>query len=135
MSGILRVGWEPSFRPTGLSWDQWSSLKPGLGPASVWGGPRLQPCACSPLLSLPTAGLTDAENDAARTEVSPPPPALPSPPPPPCCLCCGLLPVASPRILTAPFCFLQAENTVTYSLLSHPDVAEEDSESDYQKRL
>lgn len=41
-------------------------------------------------------GLTDAENDAARTE---------------------------------------AENTVTYSLLSHPDVAEEDSESDYQKRL
>lgn len=42
------------------------------------------------------AGLTDAENDAARTE---------------------------------------AENTVTYSLLSHPDVAEEDSESDYQKRL
>ncbi|XP_005203505.1 low affinity immunoglobulin gamma Fc region receptor II isoform X3 [Bos indicus] len=43
-----------------------------------------------------SAGLTDAENDAARTE---------------------------------------AENTVTYSLLSHPDVAEEDSESDYQKRL
>uniref|UniRef100_A0A8B9W668 Ig-like domain-containing protein n=1 Tax=Bos mutus grunniens TaxID=30521 RepID=A0A8B9W668_BOSMU len=81
------------------------------------------------------AGLTDAENDAARTEVSPPPPDLPSPPPPPCCLCCGLLPAASPRILTAPFCFLQAENTVTYSLLSHPDVAEEDSESDYQKRL
>uniref|UniRef100_A0A8B9WC00 Ig-like domain-containing protein n=1 Tax=Bos mutus grunniens TaxID=30521 RepID=A0A8B9WC00_BOSMU len=82
-----------------------------------------------------SAGLTDAENDAARTEVSPPPPDLPSPPPPPCCLCCGLLPAASPRILTAPFCFLQAENTVTYSLLSHPDVAEEDSESDYQKRL
>ncbi|XP_055443270.1 low affinity immunoglobulin gamma Fc region receptor II-b isoform X2 [Bubalus kerabau] len=43
-----------------------------------------------------SAGLTDAENDAARTE---------------------------------------AENTVTYSLLSHPDVAEEDSESDYQKCL
>ncbi|NP_001132925.1 low affinity immunoglobulin gamma Fc region receptor II-b precursor [Ovis aries] len=43
-----------------------------------------------------SAGLTDAETDAARTE---------------------------------------AENTITYSLLSHPDVAEEDPESDYQKCL
>ncbi|XP_070323788.1 low affinity immunoglobulin gamma Fc region receptor II-b isoform X10 [Odocoileus virginianus] len=29
----------------------------------------------------------------------------------------------------------EAENTVTYSLLSHPDIAEEDTESDYQKHL
>ncbi|KAI4590527.1 hypothetical protein MJG53_001576 [Ovis ammon polii x Ovis aries] len=29
----------------------------------------------------------------------------------------------------------EAENTITYSLLSHPDVAEEDPESDYQKCL
>ncbi|XP_043306933.1 low affinity immunoglobulin gamma Fc region receptor II-b isoform X4 [Cervus canadensis] len=43
-----------------------------------------------------SAGLNDAEADAARTE---------------------------------------AENTVTYSLLSHPDIAEEDTESDYQKHL
>lgn len=32
MSGILRVGWEQSFQPAGLSWGQWSSPQAWFGP-------------------------------------------------------------------------------------------------------
>ena len=40
MSGILRVGWERSFQPPGLSWGQWSSPQAWFGPRLSVGQPQ-----------------------------------------------------------------------------------------------
>ncbi|XP_040085826.1 low affinity immunoglobulin gamma Fc region receptor II-like [Oryx dammah] len=72
--------------------------------------------ACFCLRRKPTSALSGTPEHREMGETLPEEPA-------------GLTDVETDAAIT------EAEHTITYSLLSHPDVAEEESESDYQKHL